>query len=67
MVINFLSPTAEGLVNYFIRMLGKEPINFLISSKYFRGIIIVEEIWKEAGWGSDHISGGPQRDRCVSV
>lgn len=52
MVINFLSPTAEGLVNYFIRMAGKQPINFLISSKYFRGIIIVEEIWKEAGWGA---------------
>lgn len=47
----FLSPSVEGPVNYVVRALGGESINFLIEPKYFRTIIIVSETWKEAGWG----------------
>jgi len=51
MVINILSP-AGGIVNELITRLGGQRINFIISPRYFRGILIVSEIWKECGWGT---------------
>lgn len=51
MVVNILSP-AGGLINAIIRQMGGESINFIISPRYFRGILIVSEIWKECGWGT---------------
>jgi putative aldouronate transport system permease protein len=47
----FLSPSMEGTINFLINSLGGKSINFLIEPKYFRTIIIISEIWKEAGWG----------------
>jgi len=51
LVINFLSPTI-GLFNDFLRWLGMEPIFFMQESEYFRSIVVISGIWKEAGWGT---------------
>ncbi len=48
---NFLSMT-DGLVNDLIAALGGQKINFLGSTDWFRFVIIVTNIWKEAGWGT---------------
>lgn len=48
---NFLSMT-DGLINDLIVMLGGQKINFLGSTDWFRFVIIVTNIWKEAGWGT---------------
>ncbi|MBQ2955027.1 MAG: sugar ABC transporter permease [Clostridia bacterium] len=48
---NFLS-VGDGLINAIIVKLGGEKINFLGSSEWFRFVIIVTNIWKEAGWGT---------------
>ena len=48
---NFLSMT-DGLVNDIIAAMGGTKINFLGSSEWFRTVIIVTNIWKEAGWGT---------------
>ncbi|NMA84080.1 MAG: sugar ABC transporter permease [Epulopiscium sp.] len=51
LMVDLLSPQT-GVVNNFIKMLGKEPIYFLASKEYFRGVLITSEIWKGIGWGS---------------
>jgi len=44
-----LSPTT-GLVNNFIKMLGGEPIYFVMEPKWFRTIFILMTIWQTMGW-----------------
>lgn len=51
LVISFLSPT-DGFINNIIRFFGGAPIFFMGSSEYFRGILVVSDIWKEVGWGA---------------
>lgn len=51
MLLNYLSPTT-GLFNYIIVKLGGEPIPFLMDPKYFRGIMVITNIWKNAGWNT---------------
>ncbi|MDR2630396.1 MAG: ABC transporter permease subunit [Spirochaetaceae bacterium] len=48
-LVNLLSPS-WGIVNNFIKTLGGEPVFFLGSAQYFRGIAVVSHIWKNAGW-----------------
>ncbi len=48
-LVNLLSPS-WGVVNMVIKAMGGEPVFFLGSSKYFRGIAIASYIWKQAGW-----------------
>lgn len=50
-VIQFLSPST-GIVNEIIQFFGGEPIFFMTESKMFRGIVVITEIWKSAGWGT---------------
>jgi len=50
-VYNFLSPST-GIVNHIIKMFGREPIAFLQKEEYFRSILVITDIWKEAGWGT---------------
>ena len=50
-VVNMLSMT-DGLINDVIATTGREKINFLGSTQWFRTVIIVSHIWKEAGWGT---------------
>ena len=51
MLINYLSQS-NGMVNFVIAKLGGEKIPFLMSPKYFRGVIVIANIWKECGWGA---------------
>ncbi|MEK3722545.1 ABC transporter permease [Paenibacillus sp. FSL H8-0034] len=50
-IIQFLSPN-EGFVNQIIKYFGGDPIFFLTQSQYFRSILVVTNILKEAGWGT---------------
>jgi putative aldouronate transport system permease protein len=46
-----LSP-GEGLINDIIKSLGGQPIPFLTSPKFFRGVVVLSDIWKETGWST---------------
>jgi len=46
-----LSPST-GVVNAAIKALGFQPIYFLVSTTWFRPVLILSAIWKEVGWGS---------------
>ncbi|MCL2035173.1 MAG: ABC transporter permease subunit [Oscillospiraceae bacterium] len=48
-LVNLLSPS-WGLINELIKQFGGEPVFFLGSSRYFRGIVLVSHVWKNAGW-----------------
>lgn len=47
----FLSQ-ADGALNQIIASLGGKKVAFLASEEWFRPILIISEIWKEAGWGT---------------
>lgn len=51
MVMNLLSPSS-GAMNYVIELFGGEKVAFLQNTEYFRTILVVSDIWKEAGWGT---------------
>jgi putative aldouronate transport system permease protein len=48
-LVNFLSPS-WGIVNNIIKSLGGEPVFFLGDDRYFRSIVVLSSIWKNAGW-----------------
>ncbi len=50
-LVNFLSPS-WGIINEIIKSLGFEPIFFMGEPEYFRPVVILSSIWKEAGWGT---------------
>ncbi len=47
----FLNPS-YGLLNEIVKNLGGQPIDFLLKPQYFRGIIVITDIYKDAGWGT---------------
>uniref|UniRef100_A0A7C3I2Q3 Sugar ABC transporter permease n=1 Tax=Gracilinema caldarium TaxID=215591 RepID=A0A7C3I2Q3_9SPIR len=49
---NWLSNT--GLINQLLTLAGftKEGITFLAEPKYFWGIVVISDIWKELGWSA---------------
>lgn len=49
LVLSFLSPTF-GLLNAAIYHLGGEPIYFIVQPEYFRGILVLLDIWRYTGW-----------------
>jgi putative aldouronate transport system permease protein len=49
-LIDMLGTT--GLVNRALGMVGIEPILFLGSNTWFRPMLIVTNLWKEAGWAT---------------
>lgn len=51
LLYNLLSPTT-GILNYFRRYVGLTPISFLTDSSRIRGVVILTDIWKSAGWGT---------------
>lgn len=51
MLYLFLSPQ-YGVLNSILGVFGLDPIGFLESSKYFKGVYVISEIWQESGWGS---------------
>lgn len=50
-IITFLTPST-GIVNYFIKALGFEPIEFLTDPKWFKSVYVWSGIWQNAGWGT---------------
>lgn len=50
-LIDILSPT-NGVVNKLINALGGESIYFLGDNRYIQGVMIVTNIWKEAGYNT---------------
>ena len=50
-MIQFLSP-GTGIVNRLIQAFGGSSIPFLQEERYFKGIVVVTDIWKGAGWGT---------------
>ena len=42
----------EGPLNALLGHFGMEPIYFMASTKYFRSLLIVSEIWKTVGYGT---------------
>lgn len=50
-IIEFLSPT-RGPVNILLQNLGIDPVFFVADPKYFRGVLVLSDLWKSVGWGS---------------
>ena len=50
--MTFMLLNSTGPVNGFINYMGGETVNFLTSTNTFRPIIIIQTIWKNAGWGT---------------
>lgn len=51
LLTNILS-TRGGFVNVLIGLFGAQPIFFLGDSHYFRGVLVLSDVWKNIGWGS---------------
>ncbi|TDL64701.1 sugar ABC transporter permease [Rhodococcus qingshengii] len=51
MVIEVFSPQ-RGIINYFITLVGGDPINFMSDKASFIPILILTDMWKEIGWGA---------------
>lgn len=43
--------TESGIINQIVYALTGEKLEFLADPKYFRWIIVIQNIWKETGWG----------------
>jgi putative aldouronate transport system permease protein len=50
-LLSFVSPTT-GILNILIMRLGGDAVPFMMSTKYFRGIVVLTDIWKNVGWGT---------------
>ncbi len=50
-LIDILSPS-DGILNRILGLFGMEPIFFLGSNDYFRGTLIVSDVWKEFGFNT---------------
>ncbi len=46
-----LAPT-DGAFNLLLEKFSIDPIFFMGDSKYFRGVLVVTDIWKEMGWSA---------------
>lgn len=44
--------SATGLINRSLGLFGVEPILFLGSNVWFRPVVVITNIWKEAGWAT---------------
>jgi putative aldouronate transport system permease protein len=44
--------TENGIINEILYAWWGVRLDFLTSPKYFRGIIIIQTIWRESGWGT---------------
>lgn len=43
---------SDGIVNGLLASLGLGRVDFLTNSNYFWGLLTVQSIWKEVGWGT---------------
>jgi putative aldouronate transport system permease protein len=49
--LQFLSPSI-GPINVILKSMGIKPIYFMADNAWFRQVLVVTFIWKNAGWGS---------------
>jgi putative aldouronate transport system permease protein len=49
-IVYNLTAIEGGLINEIIKAFGGEPIVFLADKRYFRGLLVITDIWKNAGW-----------------
>jgi putative aldouronate transport system permease protein len=50
-MLSILSPSF-GIAGEIFRMLGLKPVNLLAVPRLFRGILVLSDIWKSAGFGT---------------
>ena len=50
-LIEVLSPQ-RGIVGYLFTLFGREPPNLLATTRLFRPMMIITDVWKEVGWGT---------------
>lgn len=51
--ISYILLTTEGgIINELLALIGMEKVQFLMSEFWFRPLIILQMIWKDAGWGT---------------
>lgn len=43
---------SNGAINNLLKMVGGQPVDFLYDGGIFRGMLLVTDIWKSAGWSS---------------
>jgi putative aldouronate transport system permease protein len=51
-VLLALFSPSEGLVNKGLSGIGQTPIAFLTDPRYFVGILVGSDVWKETGWSA---------------
>jgi len=51
-IVEVLLSHSTGLVNHLLSLAGFEKIYFMGEMSWFRPIVVITSIWKEAGWGS---------------
>jgi putative aldouronate transport system permease protein len=50
-LLGLLSP-GDGLVNELLKRAGLQPIAFLTEPRWFPVVVVVSDVWKEAGWSA---------------
>jgi putative aldouronate transport system permease protein len=50
LVLSLLS--VQGPVNSLLASWGRDPVIFMQEPRFFTGIVVISDIWKEVGWGS---------------
>jgi putative aldouronate transport system permease protein len=51
-IFYILLNTERGVINELLVNIGLNKINFLMSSDWFRPLIVLQLLWKDAGWGT---------------
>lgn len=51
MLISFLDPDT-GIINYALKGMGFEPIDFMQSAGWFKSIFVWSNHWQQLGWGA---------------
>jgi putative aldouronate transport system permease protein len=50
-LLGLLSP-GDGLINDLLKRVGLKPIAFLTEPRWFPVVVVVSDVWKEAGWSA---------------
>ena len=50
-LLGLLSP-GDGLINDVLKRVGLKPIAFLTEPRWFPVVVVVSDVWKEAGWSA---------------
>jgi putative aldouronate transport system permease protein len=51
-ITHVIFTTEGGILNEVLIATGGKELSFLTDPKYFRGLIVGQSIWREAGWGT---------------